>query len=1190
MSRLLALVTNRWLVAPFGLTAVALLIWYGGPLLALAGRAPLASPWVRAALIGLVVALWAASLARARLRARRQNQQMLQGMMAAPAAAPSPTALQTEEELGELRRRFEEAVGVLRQTRLGPAGEKQYVHQLPWYVIIGPPGSGKTTALVNSGLRFPLAGADGAQGKVRGVGGTRNCDWWFTDEAVLLDTAGRYTTQDSQADVDRTAWLGFLGLLKKYRRRRPINGVLVAVSIADLMQQTETETAAHVRAIRQRVEELHKELGIRFPVYVLFTKCDLLAGFVEFFDDLGQDGRAQVWGFTFPPETLEAPERALEAYRAEFEALERRLDARVAERLQAERDLARRELIYAFPQQFASLRQVTERFVAGVFQPSRFETAALVRGVYFTSGTQEGAPVDRLMGALAQTFGLARESLARFSGAGRSYFLTRLFRDLVFREAPLAGTDRAAERRRLWLQRGAYAGTAALSLLLGAGWVTSYYRNAGYIEDVSRIAGETQQTLDRFAPGERDLLELLTPLNAVRDLPGGPGAGHGDTPFLMGLGLYQGDKLGSQARSAYLGTVRDLLLPALMLRIEDQLRQGQTNLEYLYEGLKVYLMLGDPGHYEPTAVKAWVLLDWQQQPRRLTTEQRADLEGHLDALLANYPDTLPIPLDNALVERTRARVAQVPLAQRVYGRLKLGAAARELPEWSVADAAGRDAALVFRRKSAEPLSKGVPGLYTLAGHGKVLERQVPLVAKDLIAESWVLGAAQVPLEPAKVQALVADVRTLYFADYVRAWDALLADLDLVGFANLRQAVDVTGVLSGKDSPLRRLLTAVARETTFEAPETQKTGPREATGDTLTAVKDKLSQLFQSAPTPGGEPASPRAGHPVDTHFAALHELVRDTGSGTTPLDSVLSGLEELHVHINSIAGAMDRGGTALDAAQQGSVGGAVGKLKLQAQRQPPPLQAWVRDVAEGSASLTLGNARGHVNSIWQSQVLPFCQRALGNRYPIARGSSQDVTLADFSRLFGPSGLIDGFFQKYLGPFVDTSGKTWRWRSDGEATLGSSAEALRQFQRAAEIREAFFGGGAAPAVSFQLRPITMDSSIERFSLDLDGQQLAYSHGPVRPTLITWPGPGGSGQVTMEVSPPAAGGRSAMTLMGPWALFRLFDRASIEPTAQPEEFRVTFEIGGRKAVYALTASSVLNPFRLPALHAFSCPERL
>ena len=108
------------------------------------------------------------------------------------------------------------------------------VSLLPWYVIIGPPGSGKTTALVNSGLHFPLAAQLGA-GAVRGVGGTRNCDWWFTDQAVLLDTAGRYTTQDSNSTVDKAAWLGFLDLLKKQRSRRPIDGAFIAISLSARM-------------------------------------------------------------------------------------------------------------------------------------------------------------------------------------------------------------------------------------------------------------------------------------------------------------------------------------------------------------------------------------------------------------------------------------------------------------------------------------------------------------------------------------------------------------------------------------------------------------------------------------------------------------------------------------------------------------------------------------------------------------------------------------------------------------------------------------------------------------------------------------------------------------------------------------------------------------------------------------------
>ena len=202
------------------------------------------------------------------------------------------------EEVSLLQERLREAIEVLRNARLGGKGERKQLYQIPWYLIIGPPGSGKTTALVNSGLNFPLAERFGVE-SLKGVGGTRHCDWWFTDQAVLIDTAGRYTTQDSDRTRDAGAWTGFLQLLKRYRKRQPINGAIVAISIADLVSAGDQAMREHAQAVRSRLQELQTELGIRFPVYVVFTKCDLLAGFNEFFDDLGRAEREQVWGVTF---------------------------------------------------------------------------------------------------------------------------------------------------------------------------------------------------------------------------------------------------------------------------------------------------------------------------------------------------------------------------------------------------------------------------------------------------------------------------------------------------------------------------------------------------------------------------------------------------------------------------------------------------------------------------------------------------------------------------------------------------------------------------------------------------------------------------------------------------------------------------------------------------------------------------
>ncbi|MFM8332861.1 MAG: type VI secretion protein IcmF/TssM N-terminal domain-containing protein, partial [Candidatus Methylumidiphilus sp.] len=238
------LLTNIWVVQGLGLLVLALLLWFAGPLVAIADAAPLESAGARGLAIALLFALWLGYRLWARFRATRKDQQLLGDLVG---GGGSPEQAASADELATLSRGFDEALKVLQASRAQAKGGAPCLYELPWYMIIGAPGSGKTTALVNSGLKFPLAGPTG-KASVKGVGGTRNCDWWFADEAVLLDTAGRYTTQDSHQAVDAAAWQGFLQLLKKYRPQRPLNGALVALSLSDLLRQTEEERALHAAA------------------------------------------------------------------------------------------------------------------------------------------------------------------------------------------------------------------------------------------------------------------------------------------------------------------------------------------------------------------------------------------------------------------------------------------------------------------------------------------------------------------------------------------------------------------------------------------------------------------------------------------------------------------------------------------------------------------------------------------------------------------------------------------------------------------------------------------------------------------------------------------------------------------------------------------------------------------------------
>ena len=234
---------TRIVLAGVGVASLASLVYFAGPFIAIGDFHPLDNYIVREIVIVLLVAA-VASFGGFKFYRRKKN-------AAALASGVSETEKRESDE-APLKDKMKDALATL---KAAGGGKKDFLYDLPWYLLIGPPGSGKTTALINSGLKFPLLqGASPAA--VAGVGGTRYCDWWFTDEAVLIDTAGRYTTQDSDAALDKESWFAFLSLLKKNRPRQPINGVIVAISLEDLMTLSQVDLAAHSAAIRARLLEL----------------------------------------------------------------------------------------------------------------------------------------------------------------------------------------------------------------------------------------------------------------------------------------------------------------------------------------------------------------------------------------------------------------------------------------------------------------------------------------------------------------------------------------------------------------------------------------------------------------------------------------------------------------------------------------------------------------------------------------------------------------------------------------------------------------------------------------------------------------------------------------------------------------------------------------------------------------------
>ena len=1196
-----------WLFSPLLLTVLALLvlavlIWWVGPLIRIGEMAPLTSEMVRYALIGAIVFIVLARALWRRLTARKASRQLNDSLMQAPAARPAEAG---NPEQKVLDTRFTEAVATLKQMRLSAAGKKpglrdwlslsggNYLYDLPWYVFIGAPGAGKTTALVNSGLSFPLAEKFGP-GAIRGVGGTRNCDWWFTDDAVLIDTAGRYTTQDSHQSEDKGAWDAFLALLKKVRPRRPLNGVFLSISVGDLLTQGPEARSTLAASIRARLLELDAKLATRLPVYVLVTKTDLLYGFADYFDDLGKEQRAQVFGFTLPVEegARVAEQGMSAAFQREFAHLHQRVNDGLIARMQRETDGARRAAIFGFPAQFGAIGPLVSDLLEQVFTGSRFAQPPWVRGVYFTSGTQEGSPIDRVMGSLARGFGLERAMLPPQKSSGRSYFLTKLLREVVFPEQRLAGADVKLERKRHTLRFAAVAGMLLVTGALLAGWGWSAWRNLEYLKSVEARVAPARETLAGLPARVSNLVEVAPLLSGLRNIWRTPQNGEGDAPLAMTLGLYQGDKLDAAAMLAHQRALNEAFLPQVAKRIEDQLRTAQKdNLEFTYEALKTYLMLNQPEHFDADALKAWITLDWSRSlDRGIAEDQRKLLEDQLDVLIAQGPPRSPLPMDENLVRSVRALLASYPLEQRVFSRLKRQNLGKDIPPFTVANAAGPSGPLVFERASGKPLTEGISGLFTYDGYHKRFQNAVVVVTTLLAQEDpWVLGqdksAGDRLKDAAALGPLTDRVRRLYLQEYVKVWEALLSDVRLIRAQGLDKSIETARILSGAASPLALFLRAAVKETTLIPPEGKDVVSKAS--ETVRNTRKGLEELLGSVTNPGAGTAATvapgkRIESIVDDRFESLRRLVTSGAPGQpAPLDDALKLFNEVYVYLTAVD-------TAVKARTSPPPGDVAGKLKSDAGRLPEPVRSMVENLSQAGAAQASVAERGNLN-LDLKPVTEFCQRAIAGRYPFVQASKRDVLPEDFGQFFGPGGLMDDFFMKRLAPLVDTSTRPWRYKPVAERPA-MTAQALAQFERAARIKTIFFRGPGGPAMRLDFRPVEMDAAITQFILDVDGQLVKYAHGPVVPMTVQWPGPKGSNQVRLQVSPPAASGPSGSTADGPWALFRTLDDGQLEAGDAPEKFFITFQVGARRARFEVTTNSVQHPIRLKELREFVCPEGL
>lgn len=1153
--------------------------WFG---LGAAGVAP--SYWVPAAITIVVLLVLVALVVVRKIRARRAAAQLEKALAEQAAMHAQSARPDLQAEILEMQAEFEKAVSALKSSKLGSG--KDALYALPWQIIIGPPGAGKTTALRNSGLQFPYLSAK-TGGAVRGLGGTRNCDWWLTNEAVILDTAGRWTTEDE----DREEWMGFLDLVKKFRPRKPLNGIIAAVSIEDLGGATEDEVTALAQKIRERIDEAMNRLQMSLPVYVLFTKSDLIPGFVETFGDLSKNDRGQVWGFTVPMSSGAVGDH----FHSHYEQIINQIEGRMLARMSDERKVETREMLYVFPRQLEALRNNLTAFTSQLFEENVFRETPIYRGAYFTSGTQEGNPIDRVMGRMAEAFGIQSAlPVSQTPTTPKSYFLRDVFREVIFKDYDLAVRSEAELRRQKRLRYMVAAAVLALAVLLLTLPAYSWARNRAAL----------QETADSLSvPPEPEPVAGVQPplapkaLNTLHDRVEGLEEG---APLSQGFGMYRGDTVEDPLRDYYTDALKNRVVEPLV----DNLKRDLNAFGQEYEALRLESPTREEFDTNRRRLRSYLLLttpveanqpEWDDElindltgdmtrrwakalnedPSSPETKQAAEQMRWFVERLAANPSKVAFPRGKTLVQRARSgltRVSTVELA--VEGFV------------NQFDGRGLDLTLeriVGRRLTGMSASKGVRAAFTKRVYLAAIRKQLQSSVDSLTGEPWVVGdlSSRTDTEQEQ-QERIAAVREQYFRSYVEEWNRFLRSVRVNRPNNNREALDITYFMTaGEPPPLRALFNATKENTILYTPEELAAANASDSAAGKAAQKGVTDQLKRAASkSAAGRIASRVLGGAASdigqtksdaidegyvkrsfdgfTRFGVPPTPAKGQSAQSTDLDSYQEELLSVRYALENHFDDPSEPEVMMEKIQKARTV-TKGLIREQEVGWRPVFEAVLWPPIDGASMGASKEIAQGTGRSWCDEVVRPYDSTVDGLYPFDQ-AGHDMSFDDFAAFYGPEGTLWSFYNDVLKTHVDRRGDQFEFvrrlgRSEGQVFQGSL---LRFLERSHDITASFFPpGGEGPRVDFDMR-INPSPRVAIQTVTIGGKAVEYHNGPEEWHRLSWPGEEAPGAgATIEIRG-EGGMHERIEQMGEWGLFHLLERGTVVSGAGSRVFTVVWHL--------------------------------
>jgi len=1060
-----------------------------------------------------------------------------------------------------------EAIRRLKSSTLGRGAK---LGNLPLVFLLGDSGSTKTTTIIHSALDPELLAGQVYQDN--NIVATRVANIWYTRQAIFVDPSGNLLAESGR-------WRRLVKLVQPGRFSNMGKGqqapraAIVCYDCENFMKPGASETTlSAARKLAVRLQEVSQLLGISFPVYVLFTKLDRISFFPEFARGLSKEEASQVLGATLPVRLVatgvyaeEETRRLAKAFDELFYSLaERRLDL-----LAREHEGDKKPGIYEFPRELRKLRTLLVQFLVDLARPSQLSVNPFLRGFYF-SGVRP-VIIDDVAAAVAAPEVQAAEpafdagATRIFSGAGRAaapmpaaarvagsrkvpqwVFLSQFFNDVIVKDRVALAASGFSSRVNL-LRRAALAAVAVVSMVCAVGFIVSFVGNHALESNVSAALNELRSV--HLPPNRVPSLNDLQKLDRLRQqLVTLSDYQNNGIPLSLRWGLYVGDQLYPDARSAYFQHFQQLLFADTQARLLAGLRSVpekpgvNDTYDNTYSELKAYLITTSNNEKSTKDFLSPVLTNHWTAGRDIDSDRAALAKVQFDFYSKELAAANPFPANNdpTAIARARNYLSLFGSTDRLYSTLVEQASLKNPTadfNQQFHDAAG----VVYSGHK-------VRGAFTRGGFA-FMKDAILNPSAYASGEEWVLGkTTALELDQSTLQQKLTD---RYDQDFINEWRTVLQTSSVAAYGGLKDAESKLGKLTSPTSPLLELFWFISHNTDVGVP----------------AVTDPFSPVRAVEPPGPPDKLPDQYVLPNNKDYVlALSKLQSDVGAlAQNKTDPVL------------VKQVSDSAAAAKDAVTKILVGAPIDQKYHDESLVDKLLRQPILDVE----ALLAGGESADLNGAGKSLCAQFAQ--LNDKYPFNPNASQDLSVDQLNSTLAPkTGALWTFYDKNLTKYLAKQGS--RYVEIPAPKMKLSPAFVAFFNRAAGFSDALYpAGSATPKFAYSLKamPSNVDTVLKIGSDTLSGigQQKTF----------TWTGSPADVQVTTK------GGDILGSFSGPWAVFKFVADAHSQVSGAVTTLEWIMQSNGRTIMlpngkpksytYELQVNG-WNPFRSSDLSGLRC----